>query len=92
MRPKNDTKRAAKQVMTFFFFGDHPLFTQFLEARTCISTNVFGRPDFVIKIVEKTINLAWCKVPIHCPDFCFSKYGNPIDIYTIKPLLYNIKA
>ena len=62
----NDTEPAANQEMTlflfFFFFGDHP----------------FGRPDFVLTIVEKPIKLAWCKVAIHCPAFCFSKYGNPI--------------
>ena len=61
--PMNHTKPAANQEMTFFFFfGDHP----------------FERADFVLTIVEKPINLAWCKVAIHCPAFCFSKYGNPI--------------
>ena len=29
LRPENDTKRAAKLVMTFFFFGDHPFFLSF---------------------------------------------------------------
>ena len=60
--PTNNTKPAANQEMTFFFFGDHP----------------FERADFVLTIVEKPINLAWCKVAIHSPAFCFSKYGNPI--------------
>ena len=33
LRPENDTKRAAKQMRTFFFFWRSPLFSQFLEAR-----------------------------------------------------------
>ena len=64
----------------FLFFGDHPCFlllrTSSLPS-TFKSTSEFERPDFVIKIVEKPINLALCKVAIRCPDFCFSKYGNP---------------
>ena len=54
-RPESDTKCAAKQVLTFFFFGDHPCFLFFKTSSipsTIKSASEFERPDFVIKIVE----------------------------------------
>ena len=55
-RPKSDTKCAAKQVLTFFFFLEITpvsfLFkTPSIPSRNK-STSQFERPDFVIKIVE----------------------------------------
>ena len=63
-RPENDTNCAAEQVLTFFFFffWRSPLFPFFRIK----STTEFERPDFVLKIIEKPINLASCKVAIHC--------------------------
>ena len=72
--------QTSDDLFSFFFFGDHPFF---LSCRGSSfpskikSRTEFERPDFVIKIIEKPINLASCKVAIHCPDFCFSRYGNP---------------
>ena len=88
-RPENYTKCVSEQVLTFFFFfRDHPCFIFFRTSwftSTIKSRTEFERPDFVIKIIEKPINLASCKVAIHCPDFCFSRYGNPmIKRYPLK--------
>ena len=81
VRPENATKCAARHVVIFFFFfGDHPFFLFFRRSSSpskIKSRTEFERPDFVIKIIEMPINLASSKVAIHCPDFCFSRYGNP---------------
>ena len=65
----------------FFFFWRSPQFSSLvLDLQHCLDNQACNRISpsrFWKKNVEGAINFVSWKFVIQCPDFCFSKYGNP---------------
>ena len=71
-----DVELTGDDFFFFFFFGDHPNFRPWFVICTLTSSikpvTASHRPAFDQKNVGGAI-----KFVSQCPDFCFSKYGNP---------------
>ena len=78
----NDEKRAPQMVMTFFFFLEITPISCIKWKCTPVPRHPNLKPHLSVPLLTKQKlirpkNFVTSKFAIRCPDFSFSKYGNP---------------